>query len=96
MNYKVLILKEARLEIKETLDWYRNINPILSKKFTISFKKSLNLIRISPYQFQVRYENIRVILLDKFPYLIHFSVENETIFIKSVFHTSRNTTKYPK
>ncbi len=96
MNYKVLILEEAQLEFKESLDWYKNINPILSNRFTTSFKKCIFLIRRNPYQFQIRYENVRVILLEKFPYLIHFSVEIETIQIKSLFHTSRDTTKYPK
>lgn len=91
MNFKILILEEAKSDVRESIAWYKNINPILSKRFANSFKNSVKQIKENPFQYQIRYDEVRVVLLRTFPYLIHFSIDNETIVIKAVFHTSRDS-----
>ena len=59
-------------------------------QYTIDFKETLKSIQEDPLKYQIRYNDIRVKLLRKFPYLIHFSVDNDLIFIKAIFHTSRD------
>ena len=91
MIYKVIILKEARFDFNESLNWYKEINPKLGNRFKDAFKESLIMIKENPFHFQIRYDKVRVILLKHFPYLIHFSIENDTIVIKAIFHSSRNS-----
>ena len=91
MNFKILILEEAKSDVRESITWYKNINPILSKRFANSFNNSVKQIKKNPFQYQIRYDEVRVVLLRTFPYLIHFSIDNETIVIKAVFHTSRDS-----
>uniref|UniRef100_UPI004049AC05 type II toxin-antitoxin system RelE/ParE family toxin n=1 Tax=Flavobacterium sp. TaxID=239 RepID=UPI004049AC05 len=91
MNFKIIILEEAKSDVRESITWYKNINPIFSKRFTNSFSNSVKQIKENPYQYQIRYDEVRVVLLRTFPYLIHFSIDNETIVIKAVFHTSRDS-----
>ena len=91
MNYKMIILAEARLDFKKSFEGYKDIHPKLGERFKNSFKESLKIIKSNPLSFQIRYKNNRVILLEKFPYLIHFSVDDKLIQIKAVFHTSRNS-----
>ena len=91
MNFKILILEEAKSDVRESIAWYKNINPMLSKRFVNSFNNSVKQIKENPFRFQIRYDEIRVVLLKTFPYLIHFSIDNEIIVIKAVLHTSRNS-----
>ena len=91
MNFKIIILEEAKSDVRESIAWYKNINPMLSKRFANSFNNSVKQIKENPFRYQIRYDQIRVVLLKTFPYLIHFSIDNEIIVIKAVLHTSRNS-----
>lgn len=91
MSYKVVIVEEAKLDLKESVDWYKNINPKLAQRFLLSFKEGVVLIRKEPLHFQIRYDDVRILMLTTFPYLVHFTVENETIIIKAIYHSSRDS-----
>ena len=45
MNYKIVIIDEAKIDFKETLFWYKNIDSKLAKRFHLSFKESLAIIK---------------------------------------------------
>jgi len=91
MNYKILILDEAKKDLKDALVYYKDINQKLSDRFLISFKDSLALIKENPLSFQIRYDNVRVQMLKTFPYLIHYSIYNDTVVIKLICHSSRDS-----
>ena len=91
MNYKIVIIDEAKIDFKETLFWYKNVDPKLAKRFHLSFKESLAIIKKNPFHFQIRYNDVRIIMLTTFPYLIHFTVEKNRIVIKAIYHSSRNS-----
>lgn len=91
MNFNIIILEGAKIDVRECINWYKNINPILSKRFANAFNNSIKKIKENPFQYQIRYDNVRIILLKTFPYLVHFSVDNDKIVIKAVLHTSRNS-----
>ncbi|CAM3472462.1 type II toxin-antitoxin system RelE/ParE family toxin [Flavobacterium chungbukense] len=91
MSYKIVILEEAKADYKESLLFYKNINPKLAIRFNDSFKKSIAIIQNDPFLFQLKYDNIRIIFFKTFPYAIHYSIYENSIVIKSIFHTSRNS-----
>jgi len=91
MNFSIIILEGAKIDVRESINWYKNINPILSKRFANAFNNSIKKIKENPFQYQIRYDDVRIILLKTFPYLVHFSVDNDNIVIKAVLHTSRNS-----
>ncbi|MFC4739653.1 type II toxin-antitoxin system RelE/ParE family toxin [Flavobacterium ponti] len=91
MNYKIVIIDEAKLDYKEALNYYKDINPKLGKRFNQSFKDSLDLIKKKPELFQNRFENVRIKMLKTFPYLIHFAIYDNLIVIKAIYHSSRNS-----
>ncbi len=90
MSYKITIIDEAKIDYRKSLFWYKDINPKIAVRFNNSFKNSLKEIKNNPYQFQVRYKDIRIKLLDKFPYVIHYAIYNNTIVVKLICHTSRD------
>ena len=55
MNYKIVIIDEAKIDFKEALLWYKKIDPKLAKRFHLSFKESLVIIKKNP--FQIPYNN---------------------------------------
>jgi hypothetical protein len=91
MSYKIVILEEAKADYKESLLFYKNINPKLGIRFNDSFKRSIAFISKDPFLFQIKYDNIRIIFFKTFPYAIHYTIYENSIVIKSIFHTSRNS-----
>lgn len=91
MSYKVVIIDEAKLDFREALNYYKVINPKLSKRFNQSFKESLKIIKEKPELFQMRFDDVRVNMLKTFPYLIHYTICGDIIVIKAILHSSRNS-----
>lgn len=89
MNYKTVILEAAKTDYKEALLFYKNLNSKLAVRFNDSFKRNIAFITKNPFQFQVRYDNVRIVFFRTFPYAIHYSIYENSIIIKSIFHTSR-------
>jgi len=91
MSYKIVILEEAKADYKESLLFYKKINPKLAVRFNDSFKKSIAFITKNPFQFQIKYDDVRIIFFRTFPYAIHYSIYENSVIIKSIFHTSRDS-----
>lgn len=92
MNYKVNLLPEALLDIKEIIDWYNHAKRGLGKKFYQSLKSKLKTISANPLHFQLSFKESRSASIHKFPYQIHFKVEElaRVVIIFAITHTSRN------
>jgi hypothetical protein len=90
MKYKTVIVPEAKIEFRKSFYWFRDLNPILSKRFNSSFKESLSIIRKNPLIFQIRYDEVRIKEFETFPYLIHYRVIDNLIIIQSICHSSRD------
>jgi hypothetical protein len=91
MNYKIVIIDEAKEDYKTSLNWYKNINKQLGIKFNESFKECLSRIRNNPLLFQNRYDNTRVIVFKSFPYLIHYTIYQNIVVIKQICHSSQDS-----
>jgi hypothetical protein len=91
MSYKIVIIEEAKTDYRKSLLWYKNIHLKLAVRFNNSFKESIAIIKKDPLLFQIKYDEIRVIFLKTFPYAIHYSIYEDCIVIKSIFHTSRDS-----
>lgn len=91
MNYKLKILPKAKQDLKEITAWYEKAQKGLGKKFLGAVKTEMNLVKENPLLFQTRYEESKVILVKKFPYLIHFEIIGNEVLVKAVLHTSRDS-----
>ena len=93
MNYKVLILSEAELDIDEAFVWYE-LNQIgLSKRFFESVDKSVHFISERPLSCAEIYKGLRRFVIKKFPYGIYYKVnlENREIQIVGIIHFRRSS-----
>ena len=91
MNYKIVLVEEAKIDLSQSIDWYKNINPKLAKRFLESFKEGISIISKKPLHLQIRYDDVRIMMLTTFPYLIHYTLDKNTIIIKAIYHSSRNS-----
>ncbi|RZA01492.1 MAG: type II toxin-antitoxin system RelE/ParE family toxin [Sphingobacteriaceae bacterium] len=62
----------------------------LGKDFELCLEAGLNQIKRDPYLFQKRYKNFRIHFIDRFPYGIHYLVDEDIVRVFGIFHTSRN------
>lgn len=95
--YKVIILPAAKQDIKEAADWYNSRQIGLGKRFTNQVREKVNLIKQNPYSYTNRYEEVRTAVLDVFPFMIHYSIDEplNTIIILAILHTGRDPAKWP-
>lgn len=84
MRLKVIVEPGAKEDIIRIKKWYNTQRPGLGNEFTSELDGSINLINKNPLHFQVRFKELRVIILNKFPYLVYYLYENDIIHIIAV------------
>ena len=91
MKFEAIIDKRALDDIQQAEEYYNNKSEGLGQRFKDVLDEYISAIELNPF-FSVRYKDIRCIPLKKFPYMIHFSVDetNKIIKVHAVFGTSRN------
>lgn len=97
MSFKIKIEPEARTDIQEAISWYNKQQKGLGKKFYSHVLNHIDDLAINPH-FEIRYDNIHCLPLKKFPFMIHFTVDEPSrlVIIRAVFHTSLNPNKWMK
>ncbi|MCL6460697.1 hypothetical protein SAMN05444372_101233 [Flavobacterium micromati] len=88
--YNLHFIKEALLDIEETVLWYEEQRSGLSYDFELCLEAGLNKISRNPSSFQKRYKSVKILFISRFPYGIHYIINDEKISIIGVFHTSRS------
>ena len=92
MTWFIYISPKAIEDIQNASNWYNQKQNTLGTRFKNQVKTQINLLSNSPKTFSIKYKNIRCATVPKFPFLIHYRVNEKTkiIDIVSVFHTSQN------
>lgn len=92
---KVILSPETLLEFKDSVKFYEKRKKGLGKDFSKSVRTSLNFISKNPLASECKYREIRVAVIKKFPFTIHYLYEEEiaTVFVSAIFHTSQNPDK---
>jgi toxin ParE1/3/4 len=78
-------------DVEAIVLYYNQESEGLGQRFFDDFKTTYQLLRTNPF-YQIRYQDVRCVHLRKFPYMIHFSV-NEIeglVFVQAVIGTSQN------
>ena len=90
MVHEVIIQPEVFDELAEDKKWYRDRSEKAAEELEIDFFNSLEIIAQYPLLCQVRYSDIRIYWLEKFPYGIHFSIEANMINILALIHVKKS------
>ncbi len=90
--YTATILPHAKKDIREAALWYNKQQKGLGKRFTEEVRGKVRFVRQNPEASNIRYENVRTVVLSVFPFMIHYTVDhsNKQIMVTAVLHTSRD------
>ncbi len=96
MSYSFVNSPTVKADITNAVDYYRNINPELAKQFLFRIREAKTYIALYPQGFQVKYKEVRTLLLKQFPYHIHYLIDDERkqIVILAIIHAYKNPKDY--
>lgn len=89
MAFSILLDPRAIEDIQESIDYYEEQETGLGKRFEKHLDKHLSVLKENPF-FQVRYDDVHCLPLNKFPHMIHYTIneEEKVVIVRAVFHTA--------
>lgn len=90
MSYRLVIKPLAETDIVESFTWYNQEREGLGDIFLDQLERSLEFIEMNPGQYQIRYKEVRMVKVNHFPICLHYTIEENTVFIHAVLGTSRD------
>lgn len=95
---KFIFVDNAKVnsDIKTAVAYYNDINPKLAKQFLSRIREAKSRISQSPEAFQIKYNQVRTVLLNQFPYHIHYLIDSSKnrIVILAIIHSHQNPQDY--
>lgn len=97
MGFLVILDPRAIDDIQSAIDYYDDQLEGLGKRFDTELDEYLVLIKRNPY-FQIRYDHIHCLPLKTFPYMIHFSIneDRKTLTVLAVLFTGASIEKWKR
>lgn len=89
-SYSVIINPFAEKDIVDAKNWYNKQKEKLGNELLQEIKQTIQSIEENPLQFPEIKSEIRRAIVNRFPYLIFFTVDAPIINVFALFHTSRN------
>ncbi|AXB55914.1 hypothetical protein [Flavobacterium fluviale] len=94
--FEIIILLRAELEVDEIAEYYESLSDGLGTKFFNEYQKYVDTLNTFPF-FEEKYNIVRTLPLKKFPYTIHFTVDeiNKIVAVHAVIsnYQDPNTTR---
>lgn len=94
MKAPLFISAAAYEDIKEARKWYEKLRVGLSFDFDLCLEGGYEDIRRDPLAYQIKYKNVRVKYVARFPYGIHYLMEEGAVYVLGIFHMSRSPRKW--
>lgn len=79
MKYSLVFFLEAQQDILESISWYNSERENLGYEFYEHVREKLILLSESPLHYSVRFKRIRASKVNKYPYLIYFKIDQNSL-----------------
>ena len=86
--------RAARQELIEAQDWYESERQGLGREFRAKIDAAVERMCANPEQFPVVFKNVRRALVRRFPYILFFVIEGDTLIVLACFHAKRNPRRW--
>ena len=98
MAFELVVSEAAEQDIENAIGWYQNQRPGLGVEFQNELFEAVNRLGGRPRLFQEKYKKMRVCYLKRFPYGIHFKLDEgkNQILVVAVFHMAENPRKWTR
>jgi toxin ParE1/3/4 len=89
MRFEIVLERRAMNDIAKAVDYYDEQQKGLGKKFAKEVDISFSALSKNPF-YQIRYDDYRCLPLKRFPFMIHFIVDEaaKLVIVYAVIHTS--------
>lgn len=94
--YKIQFTKEALFDIESIVLWYEEQRVGLSYDFELCLEVGIEEVLRNPDAFQKRYKQVKMKFISRFPYGIHYVLNENEITVIGIFHTSRSPRNWSK
>ena len=87
----VIFSPDALDDIEEATLYYEQVKSNLGKRFISQLQATLNSIKRNPYFASVRYDDIRCAQIKKFPFLVHYHIDETDLLVTiiAIYSTHR-------
>jgi plasmid stabilization system protein ParE len=88
-KYKVIYSPHALIDLEDAVYYYNEQQKGLGKRFAGQVQLTLKSIKNNPHFASFRYEDVRCAQVPKFPYLVHYTIDEDTrtVLIAAVYST---------
>ena len=90
MIRRIIFKPEAQLDATEAYEWYEERDPGLGAEFMRAVDLAVHQIKRYPEMYPLVHKNVRQGLTRRFPYSIFYVVEDDLVYVVSVFHASKD------
>ena len=90
MSLPVVLRPEARAEFDEAFDWYEQQRPGVGVDFVTQVQEVFDRISPTPERYAQIFQDIRRVVVQRFPYSLFYKVEPQQVVVLAVFHSRRN------
>ena len=87
MKYFLDVSTDALYDIQQGVDYYNDQQKGLGKRFASLINKTFTNIKKMPLSASFAFDNTRYKVVKKFPYIVLYRVQENTILIARVFNT---------
>jgi toxin ParE1/3/4 len=87
--YKLELQSEAIIDMRESFAWYEQRKPGLGFTFLEEIDLCLSKIVSHPLHYSFVSPTFRKIKVDRFPFVVVYEIEQDTIYVTGVRHTGR-------
>ena len=94
--YNLIIKEEARDEISDAYFWYESKQNKLGERFLNNLDDCFITIKNNPKIYAKKHKNMQQAIIDNFPFIIIYEIENRDIVVYAVFNTNQNPEKWKK
>jgi hypothetical protein len=91
-SFKIIIDEDALTDLQRATNWYNERVENLGARFKKQVKRQIAGLKKNAIGFTIRYRKIHCLPVKKFPYIIHYSVDEAKSVVKilAIIHTSRD------
>lgn len=90
MTQQLVVSRRAAADIREAVQWLRDIAPSLPARFEAELERVYASILDYPQICPIVYKSFRRALLRRFPYSVFYVLDASVVLIVAVIHQSRD------
>ena len=80
-SFTVIFSPVAIDDLEQAVDYYEEKQTGMGKRFATQLQLTLNTIKRNPFFATVRYDDIRCASIKKFPYLVHYHINEDELLV---------------